>query len=230
MKQTVKPRCWPCSACTTGKSRARSHRADAADGQRCRQGLHLGPGGRPSAAHGRPLKSQGWSRDPRWRSCQELRLVADAATWRSGWPATFRLPLYPTLAPDTVRQILTHSESKACFVGKLDGWEGMKPGVPAGLPCISYPLSPPDAIKDYEGWTPSAAHATAAGQPVRAAEELATLIYTSAPRRPKRDARLRQFRLGAGLRPQAHPISAEDRMLSTAVATSSSACSSSTAG
>ena len=41
-----------------------------------------------------------------------------------------------------MRQILEHSESKLLFVGKLDVWEEMKPGVPAGLPMITLPLAP----------------------------------------------------------------------------------------
>ncbi len=90
------------------------------------------------------------------------------------------VPLYPTLAPDTIRTILTHSEARACFIGKLDGWDGMKPGVPAQLPCISYPLSPPDAIRAYPGWDAICArHQPLQGTPVRSADELATLIYTS---------------------------------------------------
>jgi long-chain acyl-CoA synthetase len=90
------------------------------------------------------------------------------------------VPLYPTLAHDTVNQILTHSEARACFIGKLDGWEGMKPGVPAGLPCISYALSPPDAIKNYPGWDAICAKTSPMqGEVMRPADELATLIYTS---------------------------------------------------
>ena len=87
---------------------------------------------------------------------------------------------YPTLAPETIRQILLHSEAKACFVGKLDGWEGMKSGVPADMRCISYPLSPADAVANYPGWEAICARTQPlAGQPVRAEDELATLIYTS---------------------------------------------------
>ena len=56
-------------------------------------------------------------------------LMSDLAIWMAGHVS---VPLYPTLAPETIRQILEHSEAKALFVGKLDGWEGMKPGVPAG--------------------------------------------------------------------------------------------------
>lgn len=51
--------------------------------------------------------------------------MSDLAIWMAGYVS---VPLYPTLARETIRQILAHSEARACFVGKLDGWEGMKPG------------------------------------------------------------------------------------------------------
>ncbi|WP_042425186.1 AMP-binding protein [Comamonas granuli] len=126
------------------------------------------------------LQAQGWEPGSRVailsKNCSWW-LMSDLAIWMAGYVS---VPLYPTLSHDTVHQILTHSEAKACFIGKLDGWEGMKPGVPEGLPCLSYPLSPDDAIRNYEGWDAIIARtAPLQGQPVRAADELATLIYTS---------------------------------------------------
>ncbi|QPF76191.1 AMP-binding protein [Roseateles sp. DAIF2] len=104
-------------------------------------------------------------------------LMSDLAIWLAGYVS---VPLYPTLASETITQILNHSESRALFVGKLDGWEGMKPGVPAGMPCISYPLSPEDAKRAYEGWDAICARsAPLQGEPLRGADELCTLIYTS---------------------------------------------------
>ncbi|WP_426147213.1 AMP-binding protein [Polaromonas sp. DSR2-3-2] len=104
-------------------------------------------------------------------------LMSDLAIWMAGHVS---VPLYPTLAPDTITHILTHSEAKACFVGKLDAWEHMKPGVPSGLPCISYPLSPQDAIQNYDRWDDICARqAPMQGEVQRGADELATLIYTS---------------------------------------------------
>jgi long-chain acyl-CoA synthetase len=104
-------------------------------------------------------------------------LMSDFAIWMAGHVS---VPLYPTLAADTIAQILKHSESRLLFVGKLDGWEAMKPGVPADLPCISTPLAPPDAIKSYEGWEVICRRTEPLqGAPVRPAENLATLIYTS---------------------------------------------------
>ncbi|WP_291008002.1 AMP-binding protein [Hydrogenophaga sp.] len=132
---------------------------------------------RRMAAH---LKAQGWEPGSKVailsKNCSWW-MMSDLAIWMAGYVS---VPLYPTLAPETIRQILTHSESKACFIGKLDGWDHMKPGVPADLPCMSYPLSPPDAIRTYEGWdTICARTEPLKGNPVRAEDELATLIYTS---------------------------------------------------
>jgi long-chain acyl-CoA synthetase len=104
-------------------------------------------------------------------------LMADWAIWLSG---AISVPLYPTLAAGTIRQILEHSGAKLLFVGKLDGWEGMKPGVPAGMACISHPLSPDDAKKHYPGWDAIMAKTQPLqGNPVRSADDLATIMYTS---------------------------------------------------
>lgn len=104
-------------------------------------------------------------------------LMCDFAIWLAGGVS---VPLYPTLAPGMIRQILEHSESKWLFVGKLDGWEGMRSGIPADLPCISLPLSPDDAQKRYPQWDAIiAATAPLGGAPVRPGESLATIIYTS---------------------------------------------------
>jgi long-chain acyl-CoA synthetase len=104
-------------------------------------------------------------------------MMSDFAIWLAG---AVSVPLYPTLAAGTIRQILEHSGAKLLFVGKLDGWEGMKPGVPAGLPCISHPLSPDDAKKSYPGWDAIIAKTQPLqGNPTRPADDLATIMYTS---------------------------------------------------
>jgi long-chain acyl-CoA synthetase len=141
-------------------------------------------------------------------------LMSDLAIWMAGFVS---VPLYPTLAPDTIRQILEHSEAKACFVGKLDGWAGMKPGVPEGMPCISYPLSPEDAKKSYEGWDAICArNQPMAGEPIRQADELATLIYTSgttgAPKGVMHSFGAFAWAFSTALK--RIPMSADDRMLS----------------
>ncbi|HEV8312375.1 MAG TPA: AMP-binding protein [Burkholderiaceae bacterium] len=101
-------------------------------------------------------------------------LMADFAIWLAGHVS---VPLYPTLAADTIRQILAHSEAKLLFVGKLDGWDAMKPGVPPQLPCIALPLSPPS---HYPHWEEIVVRTQPLqGNPLRDADELSTIMYTS---------------------------------------------------
>jgi long-chain acyl-CoA synthetase len=106
-------------------------------------------------------------------------LMADFAIWLAGGVS---VPLYPTLAAETIRQILTHSEARLLFIGKLDGWSGMKAGVPEGLHCIATPLAPPKAElpPGTEDWDTIVARTPAlAGNPVRDGDELSTIMYTS---------------------------------------------------
>jgi len=163
------------------------------------------------------LKAQGWEPGSKVailsKNCSWW-IMSDLAIWMAGYVS---VPLYPTLAAETVRQILTHSEAKACFIGKLDGWEQMKPGVPAGMPCLSYPLSPADAIKSYPGWEKICKdNPPLTGNPVRDGGELATLIYTSGttgmPKGVMHSFDNFAWALDAGVRRL--PMGAEDRMLS----------------
>ena len=103
-------------------------------------------------------------------------LMTDFAIWLGGFVS---VPLYPTLAAGTIRQILEHSESKLLFVGKLDGWAGMKPGIPNGLPCITLPLAPEDT-RTWPAWDDIVARTQPMkGNPLRADDELSTIMYTS---------------------------------------------------
>jgi len=104
-------------------------------------------------------------------------LMSDWAIWLAGFVS---VPLYPTLAAGTIRQILDHSEARLLFVGKLDGWKGMKPGIPDGLACIALPLAPDDALASYPKWDDIIAKtAPLKGNPLRDADEMSTIMYTS---------------------------------------------------
>ncbi|MEZ4224386.1 MAG: AMP-binding protein [Polyangiaceae bacterium] len=101
-------------------------------------------------------------------------MIADLAIWMAGHVT---VPLYPTLTAETIRQILDHSEAKLIFVGKLDGFEAMEPGIPGGLPRIAMPLSPK---LDCPKWTEIVqATKPLTGEIKRDKDELATIIYTS---------------------------------------------------
>jgi len=105
-------------------------------------------------------------------------LMSDFAIWMAGYVS---VPLYPTLAAGTITQILQHSEARLLFLGKLDDWEAMRPGVPAGLPCVSYALSPADVQARVDmRWDEIVARtAPLPGHPVREGSDLATIMYTS---------------------------------------------------
>src|SRR6478609_8264080 len=64
-------------------------------------------------------------------------IICDLAIMMSGH---ISVPLYPSLTADSMKQILIHSDALLLFVGKLDNWQSMKDGVPAGLKCISFPF------------------------------------------------------------------------------------------
>ena len=101
-------------------------------------------------------------------------ILSDLAIWMAGHTS---VALYPTLDAKTVAYILDHSEARLLFMGKLDTWDEMKPGVPKDLPIISYPLSPPN---DYPMWDDVVAkHEPIEDSPTREPDDVALLMYTS---------------------------------------------------
>lgn len=100
--------------------------------------------------------------------------LADLAIWMAGHVT---VPLYPTLNAQTIRQILEHSESRVIFVGKLDGYDAMAPGIPEGLARIALPLAPKI---DCDAWADIVKRTEPlAGEPKRDPDDLATIVYTS---------------------------------------------------
>ncbi len=101
-------------------------------------------------------------------------LMCDLAIWMAGHAS---IPLYPTLSAAHLQHILEHSESRLLFVGKLDDWSSLRHGVPAGLPCVSFPyLSPPE----FPRWDRIIESiAPLAASPTRSPGEIATIVYTS---------------------------------------------------
>ena len=101
-------------------------------------------------------------------------IISDLAIMMAGHVS---VPLYPNLKSESITQILEHSEAKLLFVGKLDDYESMRPGVPNDLPCIAFPFYSEegypiwdDLIKDVEPMSENV---------VRKPNEIATIIYTS---------------------------------------------------
>ncbi|WP_258166940.1 AMP-binding protein [Pseudomonas sp. N040] len=101
-------------------------------------------------------------------------IIADLAIWMAGMVS---VPLYPNLTAESVRQIMQHSEARVAFIGKLDDWPAMAPGIPDGVPCVGLPLRPEGKFDLL--WSDLQASTPIRDNPLPAADQLATIIYTS---------------------------------------------------
>ena len=138
-------------------------------------------------------------------------IMADWAIWMAGHVS---VPLYPTLAIKTVRQILEHSGACLMFVGKLDDADAMRTGVPAHLPCINLPLGPQWPGTQWEDIVKL--QFSLQDQVVRPAEDLCTVMYTSGttghPKGVMHSFGTFQAIIAQGL--ERIPLNESDRMLS----------------
>ena len=130
---------------------------------------------RRMAAH---LQAQGFGPGARIavlsKNCAHF-IMAELAIWMAGGTT---VAIFPTETAETVNYVLTHSGASLLFVGKLDTWAQQRPGVPAGLPCIAFPLAPEG--HGLPTWDEAVARsAPLPGQPMRAPQDLAVLMYTS---------------------------------------------------
>jgi long-subunit acyl-CoA synthetase (AMP-forming) len=126
------------------------------------------------------LQAQGFPRGARIailsKNCAHF-IMAELAIWMAGYTT---VAIFPTETAETIGYVLGHSEASLLLVGKLDTWDAQKPGVPAQMPRIAFPLAPASALKEYESWDAIVGRtAPLAGKPQRAEDELAMIIYTS---------------------------------------------------
>ena len=101
-------------------------------------------------------------------------MMAELAIWMAGHAT---VAIYPTVNADTASFVLDHSDAKMLFVGKLDTWDEILPGVPEDLPKVAFPLAP---ANDYDQWDTIVSETDALeGEPLTDREALAMIIYTS---------------------------------------------------
>jgi long-chain acyl-CoA synthetase len=121
------------------------------------------------------LKSQNWPPGSRIailsKNCAWW-ILADLAVWMSGHVS---VPVYPSLAAHSMRQILEHSEARACFVGATEV-KDMAEALPQEICRIAFPTAAIDGVKWEEI---RAALPRLAESPTRPGSDLATIIYTS---------------------------------------------------
>jgi long-chain acyl-CoA synthetase len=105
-------------------------------------------------------------------------IVADLAILMGGFVS---VPYYATLSAKDLAEVIHLSEIKALFVGKLDDWQAQQDGVPAGLPCISFPHYPGNSQVNCEyNWLQIMADCEPACEvhlPTK--DEVFTIIFTS---------------------------------------------------
>ncbi len=101
-------------------------------------------------------------------------IIADLAIWMAGHVS---VPLYPNLTAESVRQVLEHAEVQVAFIGKLDEWPAMAPGVGEHIRTVALPLHPHGRF--HAMWDELQAGSPIQDSPRPGADQLATIIYTS---------------------------------------------------
>ena len=105
-------------------------------------------------------------------------IMADLAIMMSGHVS---VPFYATLTAESLKEVLTLSETKVLFLGKLETWEQQKAGLLDDIHCITFPHHPGNSeITGYETWD----DLVAKNEPLTfeyypTLEDLYTIIYTS---------------------------------------------------
>ncbi len=108
------------------------------------------------------------------KNCAEW-IISDLAIMMSGFVS---VPLYSTLNGPQINQVLTHSECKVAFIGKIDNWSEMKTGIPKDVNCISFPTYNPDP--EHNQWNDILDKNEPLKENFRGKlEDVMTIIYTS---------------------------------------------------
>jgi long-subunit acyl-CoA synthetase (AMP-forming) len=129
---------------------------------------------RRMAAH---IKAQGLEPGARVailsKNCAHF-FMAELAIWMAGCTT---VAIFPTETAETISYVLEHSGASMLFIGKLDTWPAQQPGVPATLPCISFPLAPKNSYEQWDAITGRTQPLT--GRIARDGKDIAILLYTS---------------------------------------------------
>lgn len=100
-------------------------------------------------------------------------IISDLAIMMAGY---ISVPIYPTLNASSINQVLTHSESKAILIGKLDDFKNQESGLP-DIHRIGISLYGVKSDVLWEDLVSKGTELSTLAQPKR--EDLYTIIYTS---------------------------------------------------
>jgi long-subunit acyl-CoA synthetase (AMP-forming) len=100
--------------------------------------------------------------------------VTDLAIMMAGM---ISVPIYATAGVDTIRHVISHSGSKAIFVGKLDDLESIAEAMPDDILSIAFPYPTTDCKAQWQDWlnTYEPLQELHEAQP----DDIFTLVYTS---------------------------------------------------
>lgn len=107
------------------------------------------------------------------KNCAEWFL----ADWAIQIAGMVPVPIYPTAGPGTISYVIEHSESRAVFVGPLDGWEKQEPGLDPDITRIAMPY--PTMSCQHQWQDLVAAHAPVARLHTPDDQGLLSILYTS---------------------------------------------------
>ncbi len=123
------------------------------------------------------LQAQGWPHGSRVAIVGKNSahwVLADLAILMAGHVS---VPIYPTFNGEALAYILSHSEARACFVGKMDDANSLR-SVPASVALVALPLAPSGSANLQ--WDQLLhQNAPLAGTPHTDADAMCTIIYTS---------------------------------------------------
>jgi len=106
-------------------------------------------------------------------NCAEW-FVTDLAMMLGGYVS---VPIYPTANAGTIRYVLEHSEARAVFVGKLDGWRERETGVGDEILRLGLPY---ETMPTRYGWQELLQLSEPLAEPVEPdLDRVMTIIYTS---------------------------------------------------
>jgi len=102
-------------------------------------------------------------------------ILADVAIAMAGFVS---VPIYPTASQDTVSHVLSHSEAKLVFVGKLDDHATTISGISSDIPRIAFPYK---TISDcHHQWQTLIDSNQPLARPAEpGADDIMTILYTS---------------------------------------------------
>jgi len=101
-------------------------------------------------------------------------IMSEFAIWMAGHVS---VPIYPSLKAQSVRALFDHCEPVAVFIGAVDDPNMAVVGLPSTVQRISFPTAVDASARSWESIVDTTA--PLAGRPVRDADDLATIMYTS---------------------------------------------------